>query len=131
MGKDARSLDQDLELTPAEKEKFGELVAMLTKRGFGEQGPPRDTTFAEIERFGHRAGRMVARAIDARLVEQHAGHFTAGEPCPQCGEKQLPEEHLHEHPLQTEDGSVVLHEPAFRCPPCERDFFPSENPTAD
>ena len=128
MGKDAGSLDQDLELTPSEKKKFDELVALLAKRGFGEQGPPRDTTFAEIERFGHRAGRLVARAIDARLVEQHAGHFTAKEPCPQCGEKHAPEEHPHEHPLQTEDGSVVLREPAFRCPPCEGDFFPRRIP---
>lgn len=33
------------------------LVTMLANRGFGEQGPPRDTTFAEVERFRYQAGR--------------------------------------------------------------------------
>jgi hypothetical protein len=123
MSKDAR--DQDLDLSPAEKAKFDELVAMLAKRGFGEQGPARNTTFARIERFGHRTGRMLARAIDARLASQHAEHFATEEPCPKCGAQHPPKESPHELPVQTEDGVVVLDEPAFRCPPCERDFFPS------
>ena len=89
MSKDARN--EDLDLTLEEKEKFSELVAMLAKRGFGEQGPPRETTFAQIEKFGHRAGRMVARAVDARLAQQHAGHFAQEEPCPKCGEKHSPD----------------------------------------
>jgi hypothetical protein len=131
MSKDARDQDQDLDLSPAEKAKFDELVAMLARRGFGEQGPPRKTTFAEIERFGHQAGRMVGRAIDARLVAQHAEHFATEEPCPKCGEKHPPKEERHKLPLQTEDGDVELDEPAFRCPPCERDFFPSANSVAD
>lgn len=129
MSKDARN--QDLDLTPTEQVKFKEVVAMLASRGFGEQGPPRDTTFAQIEQFGHQAGRMLARAIDARLVEEHAAHFAGDEPCPQCGEKHAPNESPHDLPLQTDDGEVVLHEPAFRCPPCERDFFPSAHPAAD
>jgi len=131
MSKDARNQNEYLELTPAEREKFDELVAMLAKRGFGEQGPPRDTTFAEIERFGHQAGRMVGRAIDARLAAQHAEHFATEEPCPKCGEKHPPKESPHELPLQTEDGGIVLDEPAFRCPPCERDFFPSADSIGD
>lgn len=129
MSKDVRN--EDVELTVAEKEKFGELVALLAKRGFGEAGPPRETTFAQIERFGHRAGQMVARAIDARLAEQHAAHFAGEEPCPACGEKHLPKDRPHELGLQTEDGEVGLCEPAFRCPPCERDFFPATYPAAD
>jgi hypothetical protein len=36
-----------------------------------------------------------------------------------------------ERSLQTEDGSIDTHEPAFRCSPCGRDFFPSAHPTAD
>ena len=122
MSKDARN--EDLELTTVEKENFSELVALLAKHGFGEEGPPRETSFAQIEKFGHRAGQMVARAIDARLVEQHAAHFAGEEPCPSCGEKHLPEGSPHDLGLQTEDGEVRFHEPAFHCPPCERDFFP-------
>jgi hypothetical protein len=129
MGKDA--LNEDLDLTAEEKEKFVELVALLARHGFGAAGPPRQTTFAEIERFGHQAGRMVARAIDAQLAEQHAAHFVGEEPCPACGEKHLPKACPHDWGIRTEDGEVRFREPAFRCPPCERDFFPSTHPVAD
>ena len=129
MSKDARN--KDLEMTAEETEKFSELVALLARHGFGAAGPPRETTFAQIEQFGHQAGRMVARAIDARLAEQHAAHFADEEPCPICGEKHLPKESPHDLGLQTDDGEVGLREPAFRCPPCERDFFPSAHPVAD
>jgi len=129
MSKDARN--EELELTAAEHEKFSELVALLSRHGFGEAGPPRETTFAEIEKFGHQAGQMVARAIDARLAVQHAMHFAGEEPCPTCGEKHLPKERPHDLGLQAEDGEVGLREPAFRCPPCERDFFPSTHPATD
>ena len=88
MSNDAQN--DDLALTADEKEKFGELVALLARHGFGAAGPPRETTFAQIERFGHQAGQMVARAIDARLAEQHVAHFAGEQPCPTCGEKHLP-----------------------------------------
>lgn len=129
MGKDARN--QDLDLSPEEQKQFDRLVAMLAKRGFGEDGPPRETTFAQIEQFGHQAGQMLGRAIDAQLTEQHASHFTGEEPCPTCGENHPPKESPHNLPLQTEDGEVTLHEPSFRCPPCERDFFPSADSAED
>ena len=129
MSRDARN--EDLELSAEEQVRFGELVALLARRGFGEAGPPREATFAQIEGFGHQAGRMVARAIDARLSEQHAAHFAGEEPCPTCGETHLPKTRPHDLGLQTEDGEVQLREPAFRCPPCERDFFPSTHCIAD
>jgi hypothetical protein len=106
-------------------------VALLARHGFGEAGPPRETTFAQIEKFGHQAGQMLARAIDARLAEQHAAHFANEEPCPACGEKHLPKESLHDLGLETEDGEVRLREPAFHCPLCERDFFPGAHSVAD
>ncbi|MCX7424028.1 MAG: hypothetical protein NTW96_00060, partial [Planctomycetia bacterium] len=91
-------------LTAEEKEKFSELVALLARHGFGAAGPPRETTFAQIEKFGHQAGRMVAGAIDSRLAEQHAAHFAGEETCPSCGEKHLSKESPHDLGLQTEDG---------------------------
>ena len=129
MSKDARN--EDLDLTPAAKAQFDQLVALLAQQGFGDDGPPRETTFVEIERFGHQAGRMVALAIDARLAEQHAVHFAGEEPCPTCGEKYPPKDRPHDLALQTEDGEVTLREPAFRCPPCERDFIPESHPVGD
>jgi len=129
MSKDARN--NDLNLAPEARESLEQLVALLSKQEFGEDGPPRDITFAEIERFGHRAGQMLARAVDMRMAEQHAAHFEGDEPCPACGEKCPPKASPHELPLQTEDGEVTLREPAFRCPPCERDFFPRAHPATD
>ena len=78
MSKDARN--QDMDLPPEAREQFDALVETLAKHGFGEDGPPRETTFSQIEQFGHQAGQMVARAIDAELAQQHAAHFTDEDP---------------------------------------------------
>lgn len=129
MGKDARN--EDLDLTREARAKFEELVALLARHGFGEEGPPRDTTFAEIERFGHQAGRMVARAVDVHLTEQHAGHFAGEQPCPACDEQQPNKASPHKLDLQTQDGEVRLHEPTCHCPSCRRDFFPSTHSVAN
>ncbi len=129
MSKDARN--EDLDLSPAAREQFDQLVALLSKVGFGEDGPPLEITFAEIERFGHRAGRMLARALDAKVAEQHAAHFADQEPCPACGQQHPRKESPHELPLMTDDGEVKLPEPAYRCTMCQRDFFPSTPASAD
>ena len=34
-------------------------------------------------------------------------------------------------PLQTQDGTIPLAEPAFHCPTCDRTFFPSADRVAD
>ena len=129
MGKDARN--EDLDLRPEVKEKLSELVALLAAHGFGDQGPRLETTFAQIEQFGHQAGRMVARALDERLVEQHAAHFQNEQPCPTCGETCPPKESPHDLSLQTADGEVTVGEPSCRCSPCRRDFFPGTHIVAD
>jgi len=129
MSKDARN--EDLDLSPDEREQFDSLVSLLARRGFGEDGPPRETTFAQIENFGHQAGQMLGRAIDVHLAARHAEHFAGEEPCPACDEKTPSQESLHELPLQTPDGEVTLHEPTCRCSTCRRDFFPSAYPVSD
>jgi len=129
MSKDARNEDLDL---PAEvRVKFRELVALLARQGFGEHGPPRETTFAQIEQFGHQAGRMVGRAVDAHLAEQHAAQFAGEASCPGCGAKRSPRESPHDFPLQTQDGEVTLREPSCHCPSCRRDFFPAAYSATD
>jgi len=65
MGMDSRN--EDLTLSPLAKQKFNELVALLAETGFGPDGPSPDTDFATIERFGHRAGRMLGRAARSAL----------------------------------------------------------------
>jgi hypothetical protein len=129
MGKDARN-PEDLDLPSEVVEKFEELVVLLSAHGFGAEGPPIDTSFAEIEAFGHSAGRMVARAVDQRLAQQHGKHFAGENPCPSCG--QLPDapREPKERRLQTEDGDIRLEEPSCYCSVCNRAFFPSADVAA-
>ena len=130
MGMDSRN--EDLPLPPLAKQKFQELVALLAETGFGPDGPSRDTDFATIERFGHRAGQMLGRAIDEHLSARHAEHFQEAS-CPTCeaaGESDALEK-MKTRPLQTQDGTIPLTEPAFHCPKCDRTFFPSADGVTD
>ena len=130
MGMDSRN--EDLTLSPLAKQKFNELVALLAETGFGPDGPSPDTDFATIERFGHRAGRMLGRAVDEHLAARHAEHFQEGS-CPTCGAAGESDalEKEKTRPLQTQDGTIPLAEPAFHCPRCKRAFFPSADRVAD
>jgi hypothetical protein len=124
MGREARN-KEDLDLAPEVREKFEELVTLLSAHGFGSDGPPIDTTFSQIEAFGHQAGQMVARAVDEQLSDQHSEHFHNSKQCPACQADAKSPMQRKERPLQTVDGDVALDEPAFHCPDCNRDFFPS------
>ena len=122
MGKDAQ---KQVVLTDEAKKKFEDCVAAIASCGFGPEGPPRDTTFAEIEEFGHEVGRMLARALDGKLTCQHATHFQGTVACPCCGTACPVSENPKTRDVQTTDGDVPLREPICHCPVCNRDFFPS------
>lgn len=122
MSKDAQT---PVVLTDEARKKFEECVAAMAACGFGSEGPPIDTTFAEIEAFGHEVGRMVARALDEKLTGQHAAHFQGTVACPCCGEMCPVAENPSTRDVQTSDGHVPIHEPICHCPVCNRDFFPS------
>ena len=131
MGMDSRNEMEKSMLSAEARQKFDELVALLAEERYGPDGPPIDTTFAEIEQFGHQAGRMVGRWLDEHLTDRHAEHFQEG-CCPTCGasgESDVGEKKTR--PLQTVDGTIPLAEPAFHCPTCDRDFFPSAERTCD
>ena len=81
MSKEAR---EAVVLNDEARKKFDECVAALTALRYGSEGPPKDTTFAEIEEFGHEVGRMLGRAVDQQLAGQHAEHFQEVSPCPTC-----------------------------------------------
>ena len=132
MGMDSRNEMERSMLSPQAQEKFDELVALLAEERYGPKGPPIDTTFAEMEQFGHQAGRMVGRAIDERLAAQQGDEHFQKASCPTCGasgESDAAEKKIR--PLQTLDGTIPLAEPAFRCPTCSRDFFPSAERLGD
>lgn len=129
MGKESQI--EAIDFSPLAQQKLQELVALLSAEGFGPDGPPRDTTFATIEEFGHQTGRQLARAIDEHLTGQHATHFQDHESCPTCGLSGDSADSAKERSMQTRDGTVNLAEPAFHCPTCTRAFFPSANSAED
>jgi hypothetical protein len=118
-------------LSPRARQRFDELVAVLAEERYGANGPPINTTFAEIEVFGHQAGRMLGRSLDEHLTAQHTEHFQQAS-CPTCGthdESDVASKKAR--PLETLDGKIPLAELAFHCPRCDRDFFPSAERPGD
>lgn len=72
MSKDAQNR---IAWTDEAKKKFEDCVAAMAACRFGPKGPPLNTTFAEIEEFGHEVGKMMARALDEKLTRYHGAHF--------------------------------------------------------
>lgn len=132
MGMDSRNEMERSMLSAEARQKFDELVALLAEERYGPEGPPINTTFAEIETFGHQTGRMLGRSLDEHLAQQHAEHFQQAccPTCGACGESDAAE-NKKTRPLQTQDGKVPLAESVFHCPRCDRDFFPSAERTCD
>ena len=128
----SKEAHKSVTLTEDAKKKFAECVAALTSCGFGVDGPPRETTFAEIEEFGHEVGRMIAQAVDEQLAAQHATHYPRGSCTVPLA---IGSARLRSPPatreVQTCDGPVPLHEPVCHCSVCHRDFFPSTHRVAD
>ena len=122
MGKEAQ---KSVILSDEAQKKFDECVAALTAMRYGPDGPPRDTTFAEIEEFGHEVGRMLGRAVDQQLTAEHSSHFAGSNICPTCQSNGEPKPDTVQRELQTCDGQVPIEEPVCRCSVCNRDFFPS------
>ena len=104
---------------------FDECVAALTAMQFGPEGPPENTTFAEIEEFGHEVGRMLGRAVGQQLTSQHAEQFRKPAACPTCQTLCDPKPSPPGREIQTSDGPVPITEPVCYCSVCHRDFFPS------
>ena len=65
------------------QEKFDQCVTALAAMRWPD-GPPEETTFAEIEQFGHKVGRMLGRAVDQELTYRNAEQFQEAAACPTC-----------------------------------------------
>ena len=127
----SKEAQQAIVLDDQTQQKFDECVAALTAMRYGPDGPPKDTTFAEIEEFGHEVGRMLGRAVDQELTHRHAEQFQESAACPTCQARCEPKSFPAEREIQTCDGSVPIAEPVFHCSACHRDFFPSAYRVAD
>ena len=120
MSKEAR---EKQEWSESVKAKVAELAELVAREKYGADGPPLDLTFSEIESIGHAVGKLTANSVDTTIQEQHAEHFSAPQPCPQCGK--LCEANSQKRVLQTIDGEATLTEPSCHCDACKRSFFPS------
>jgi len=128
MGMEAQ---QGVVLDAEAQKKMKECVAAVTAMRYGPDGPPENTTFAEIEQFGHEVGRLMGRAVDQQLASQHAEQFQKSSACPTCQTVCEPKPAPAEREIQTSDGQVPLAEPVCHCSVCHRDFFPSTSRTED
>lgn len=132
MGTDSRN-EMDRSMLSAEaRQKFDELVTLMAAEKYGPSGPPIDTTFADIEQFGHQTGQLLGRALNEHVTHQHADHFQEAS-CPTCGATGRVDavEPTKTRLLQTDDGKIPLAEPVIHCPRCARAFFPSAERTSD
>ena len=127
----SREARQAVVLDDEARKKFDDCVAALTVMRYGPDGPPEETTFAEIEEFGHEVGRMLGRAVDEQLTRQHAEQFQKAATCPTCQTRCEPRASPAERAIQTCDGTMTIVEPICHCSVCNRDFFPSAYRTED
>jgi hypothetical protein len=102
-----------------------ELGRVIGAEKYGPDGPPIETTWAEIEDAGHELGKLVATEYDQIMQRQHAEKYDEAHACPQCGK--TANASVKHRDLSTRDGTADLSEPEFRCVACERSFFPSKN----
>ena len=109
--------------SPAVLAKMAELTQLISQEKFGDEGPPVDMTWAEIEDIGHEVGRLTATEVDQALQRQHAEKFDRQHTCPQCGRQWEPG--VKHRALETREGPADLSEPICYCNACERSFFPS------
>jgi hypothetical protein len=109
--------------SPEVLEQMQKLGRMISAETYGEDGPPVQLTWNEIEELGHEIGKLTATEFDQTVQRQQAEKFDQARACPRCG-KQCSASVKHRD-LNTRDGTADLSEPEFHCVSCERSFFPS------
>ena len=114
--------------SPAVLAKMAELTQLISREKFGDEGPPVEMTWAEIEDIGHEVGRLTATEVDQAIQCQHAEKFDRRHACPQCGRQCEPG--VKHRTLETREGPASLSEPVCYCNACERSFFPSADSLA-
>ena len=114
--------------SPAVLAKLNELSELISQEQYGQEGPPVDLTWAEIEDVGHEIGRLAATEVDQTIQRQQADKFDPSHDCPQCGRRCSPG--VKHRALETRDGPADLSEPTCYCNACERSFFPSTSRSA-
>lgn len=110
--------------SPEVLKQMQKLGRMISAETYGQEGPPIQLTWNEIEELGHEIGKLTATEFDQTVQRQQAEKFDRSHQCPQCSKEARPS--VKHRDLTTRDGPTDLAEPEFRCVSCERSFFPSE-----
>ncbi len=123
MFKDERN-DGPSDMEQQIQEKLRELAELVSLQEFGEDGPPKELTFRQIEEAGYKVAQLAAGTFESKVMDDHCDHFEGEQPCPQCG-RHCEAKDKSERLLLTRLGAVNLSEVEFHCNVCRRSFFPS------
>ena len=95
----------------------------VTRKIYGEKGPPENCDIDSIEEDAVVAARAAFDAVIAQALrlqkQQLPDHF----PCPKC--QAQCEVATEERTIQGRMGPATIPEPVCHCSACGRDFFPS------
>lgn len=103
-------------------EKWGRQAAVDSQESPAQAGAGRET-FSQMEESSVLLSQAFQRGFLGAKLEQDATRYGQEQNCPECGK--ACDRHEEQRPLHVRHGCVELSEPAFYCPRCRRDFFPS------
>jgi hypothetical protein len=99
--------------------QWGKIVA---KSAYGQDGPPLDADFDQMEQIAAAASTGLVEGTLEHLAQQQARRLPEQLPCPTC-QKSRPVE-TRPRKVVARGATIALSEPVARCPDCRRDFFP-------
>ncbi|TWT81999.1 hypothetical protein CA13_34540 [Planctomycetes bacterium CA13] len=91
---------------------------MISAETYGENGPPIELTWNEIEERGHEIGKLTATEFDQTEQRPQAKRFDEARACPQCGKRCSVS--VKHRDLEVRDGPAGFSEAEFHCVSCER-----------
>jgi hypothetical protein len=99
--------------------QWGKIVA---RRAYGQDGPPLDADFDEMEHIAAAATAGLVEGTLEHLTQQQAQRLPDELPCPAC-HTSCPVK-TRPRKVVARGAAITLHEPVAHCPNCRRDFFP-------
>lgn len=107
-------------------EKWGRQAA-TDLEGSAEAGADRQN-FSQMEEASVQLSQAFQRGFLGAKLEQDARRYGDEQCCPEC--QKACARHEEKRSLHVRHGCLELSEPAFYCPRCRRDFFPSASGVA-
>lgn len=104
---------------------------IFASEAFGETGPGLDVDLARMESLAVVGAKALMAGVCEALTERQAQQLTDPQPCPGCGQSGRRKPEPHQRTIQLRVGEFELAEPAYECPTCRRDFFPSTGHAAN